>query len=484
MGANSFVCETIDGVAVLCWNDSTSMMNLLDFGVIMELRAHIDRIFRDDSVEGIVLTSGKKDFSGGMDLRLFSTFASNKEKESTENEGETELMLSNSQRAYTFIMQIHELLLLIEKSKKPFVSASPGTAIGGGYEIMLATHRRFLADNPKARIGLPEVLVGLFPGAGGTTRLIRMLGIARAAPYLLEGKLLNPEKAMRAGLVDEIVAPDKLVARAIAWVKQAKPADILKPWFKSDYKIPGGGVYSAAGASVFVSWIAMANQHSWGNYPNINGMLSAIYEGSLVSFETALRIETRWFVNVLLKPQSQAMIKTMFVNKQSLEKGGARPKEIPTNPVKKLGIVGAGFMGSEIAYSSACAGINVVLLDKDEESLNEDKKKIQTLVDEYAKRGISQDVIDGINSRLHFSMDTDEFKLCDLVIESVYEDLALKNEILNGIDAVVAPECIIATNTSTFLLNANASLTRIGTFLSCITKSNALAIVWQLVCSP
>ena len=226
-------------------------------------------------------------------------------------------------------------------------------------ELPLATHRIFLADNPKAKVGLPEIMVGIFPGAGGTTRLVRKLGAMGASPFLLEGKMVSPDKA-KGTLVDEVVADP--VAAAREWVLKATDADILKPWDAKGYKMPGGAPYHPAGFMTFVGAAAMVHGKTQGVYPAAKALLSAVYEGALVPFDTALKIEARWFTNVLMNPSSGAMIRSLFLNKEALEKGAVRPDGIPDQRVKKLGVLGAGLMGAGIALVSAQAGIDVVLI--------------------------------------------------------------------------------------------------------------------------
>ncbi len=216
------------------------------------------------------------------------------------------------------------------KGGKPIVAALPGTALGIGLELPLACHRIIAADNPKAKIGLPEIMVGIFPGAGGTTRLVRKMGAMMAAPFLLEGKLSSPKEAKAAGIIDEVVAPDQLLARAKEWVLSAKDADLVKPWDDKGYKMPGGAPYHPAGFMTFVGANAMVHGKTMGVYPAAKALLSAVYEGALVPFDTALKIEARWFTSVLMNPSSSAMIRSLFINKEALEKGalpaeGARP---------------------------------------------------------------------------------------------------------------------------------------------------------------
>ena len=267
-----------DGVAVITWDVPGKSMNVLSLDGAATLSGLIDDALADASVKGIVITSGKKDFAGGMDLNVIAG-----------------MKQGGAQAVFDGVMGLHHLLRKIElagmdfktkKGGKPIAAALPGTALGIGLELPLSTHRIFAAENPKAKIGLPEIMVGIFPGAGGTTRLVRKLGAMGAAPLLLEGKLNDPAKAKSAGLIDEVVADP--VAAARAWVLSATEADLVKPWDAKGYKMPGGEPYHPAGFMTFVGASAMVHGKTMGVYPAAKALLSAVYDGALVPFESAL----------------------------------------------------------------------------------------------------------------------------------------------------------------------------------------------------
>ncbi|MFW5655078.1 MAG: enoyl-CoA hydratase-related protein, partial [Roseicyclus sp.] len=352
-----------DGVAVITWDVPGKSMNVLSREAFAEVDALIDAALADAAVKGIVITSGKDSFAGGMDLNTLAVIRA--------EAGE-----DPAQGLFDFTMEGHRILRKLEragmdpktlKGAKPVACAITGTCMGIGTEIALACHRRFMADAPGAKIGLPEILVGIFPGGGGTTRYSRMVGAMAAAPVLLEGKTLDPKKAKGASLVDEVVPPGDLLARAKDWVLGATDADCVKPWDQKGWKMPGGAPYHPAGFMTFVGASAMINGKTRGVYPAARALLSAVYEGALVDFDTALRIEARWFTSVLMNPSSSAMIRSLFLNKQALEKGANRP-DTPDQRVQKLGVIGAGMMGAGIAYVSAQAGIEVVLIDASQEA--------------------------------------------------------------------------------------------------------------------
>jgi len=432
-----------DGIATITWDVPGKSMNVMSFEGIALLDEMIDDVLADDAVKGVVITSGKDSFAGGMDLNLLASM-----KEAAGDDPARGL--------FEGTMKMHGLLRKIEragmdpktlKGGKPIVAALPGTAAGIGLELPLATHRTFIANNPKAKVGLPEIMVGIFPGAGGTTRLVRKLGAMGAAPFLLEGKMLSPDKA-KGQLVDEVV--DDPVTAAREWVLNAKDADLVKPWDQKGYKMPGGAPYHPAGFMTFVGAAAMVNGKTQGVYPAAKALLSAVYEGALVPFDTALKIEARWFTNVLLNPSSGAMIRSLFVNKEALEKGAVRPAGIEDQRVKKLGVLGAGLMGAGIALVSAQAGIEVVLIDRDQESADKGKAYTQKYIDGGIKRGkTTQEKGDALLARITPTPDLDALKGCDLIIEAVFEDPKVKAEITQKVEAIIPDDCIFASNTST-----------------------------------
>ncbi len=429
-----------DGVAIITWDVPNKSMNVLSEHGIRELDALVDDALADDAVKGIVITSGKPDFAAGMDLNVLGGM-----KEA-----------GGAEAIFGLVMQLHKMLRKIEragmdpktlKGGKPIAAALPGTALGIGLELPLSTHRIFAADNPKAKIGLPEIMVGIFPGAGGTTRLVRKLGAMGAAPLLLEGKLNDPKKAKAAGIIDEVVEDPLAAARD--WVLNAKDADLVKPWDAKGYKMPGGEPYSAAGFMTFVGASAMVHGKTLGVYPAAKALLSAVYEGAMVPFDQALKIEARWFTNVLMNPSSGAMIRSLFINKEALEKGANRP-DVPDEKVQKVGILGAGMMGAGIAYVSAMAGIQVVLIDAKQESADKGKSYSAGLLDKAISRKKSTEEKKAeVLSRITATTDYAALEGCDLIVEAVFEDPAVKAEVTKKAEAVIPPTAIFATNTST-----------------------------------
>jgi 3-hydroxyacyl-CoA dehydrogenase/enoyl-CoA hydratase/3-hydroxybutyryl-CoA epimerase len=434
-----------DGVATITWDIPGKSMNVLSLPGLAELNAHVDSALADAGVKGIIITSGKKDFAGGMDLNVIARM-----KEDAGDEPARGL--------FEGIMQMHAVLRKIEragmdpktlKGGKPVVAALPGTGLGIGFEIPLACHRIIAADNPGAKIGLPEIMVGIFPGAGGTTRLVRKLGAMAAAPFLLEGKLSDPRKAKAAGLIDEVVAPEDLLARAKEWVLSASDAELVKPWDAKGYKMPGGTPYTPQGFMTFLGAAAMVHGKTNGVYPAAKALLSAVYEGAQVPFDTALKIEARWFVNVLMNPSSGAMIRSLFINKEALEKGANRP-DVGDERVQKVGVLGAGMMGAGIAYVSAQAGIQVVLIDSTQEAADRGKGYSAGLLDKGMKRGkVTEAKKAEVLGRITATTDYAALQGCDLIVEAVFEDPKVKADVTAKAEAVIPDTAIFASNTST-----------------------------------
>jgi 3-hydroxyacyl-CoA dehydrogenase / enoyl-CoA hydratase / 3-hydroxybutyryl-CoA epimerase len=433
------------GVAIITWDVPGKSMNVMSIEGLQQLEAAIDDALGDEAVKGIVITSGKEgSFAGGMDLNLLA-----KMKEDAGDDPARGL--------FEGVMQMHALLRKIEragmapktnKGGKPIAAALPGTAAGIGLELPLATHRIFAADNPKARIGLPEIMVGIFPGAGGTTRLVRKLGAMGASSFLLEGKMVNPAKAKSGGLIDEVV--DDPLAAARDWVLNAKPADIVKPWDAKGYRMPGGAPYHPAGFMTFVGASAMVFGKTQGAFPAAKALLSAVYEGALVDFDTALKVEARWFTSVLMNPSSGAMIRSLFLNKEALEKGAVRPKDVPDQRVKKVGVLGAGMMGAGIALVSAMAGIEVVLVDRDQESADKGKAYSESYMDKgISRKKATPEKKEAVMGLITATPDLEALKGCDLIIEAVFEDMGVKAEMTKKVEAIIPGDCIFASNTST-----------------------------------
>lgn len=437
------LAKDAQGIATITWDTAGKSMNVMSIQGFSDLSDLVDDALADDAVKGIIITSGKDgSFAGGMDLNVIA-----KMKDDAGDEPAKGL--------FEGVMGMHAVLRKIEragmdpktnKGGKPIACVMPGTALGIGFEIPLACHRTFVANNPKAKIGLPEIMVGIFPGAGGTTRLVRKLGAMAAAPFLLQGKLSDPTRAKQAGLIDEV--SDDPMSDARAWV--LSEPNIVKPWDEKGYKMPGGTPYHPAGFMTFLGASVMVHSETQGAFPAAKALLSAVYEGALVPFDTALKIETRWFVHTLMNPSSAAMIRSLFINKEALDKGAVRPADVPDQRVKKLGVLGAGMMGAGIALVSAQAGIEVVLIDRDQASADKGKAYTATYMDKgIARKKATPEKKEALLNLITATDDVNALKGCDLIVEAVFEDMSVKAEITKRVEAVVGEDCIFASNTST-----------------------------------
>ncbi|MEM1299567.1 MAG: 3-hydroxyacyl-CoA dehydrogenase NAD-binding domain-containing protein [Pseudomonadota bacterium] len=444
-----FTMAVEDGIATITWDLPGASMNVLSIEGVEQLDALVDKVLADDAIKGAVITSGKPDFAAGMDLNVI---ASTKQRAAAAGGNVAE-------GVFSMVMDLHGVLRKIErggadpktnKGGKVFCWAAPGTALGIGLEIGLACHQRIAADNAKAKIGLPEILVGIFPGAGGTTRLIRMLGLMGSAESLLQGKTYAPKKAKALMMIDKVVPGDELLAAARDWVANATEKDAVKPWDEKGYKMPGGAPYTPKGFEMFMGGVTMTHGKTQGAYPAPKAMLSAAYEGALVPFDTAIKIEARWFTSVLMNPSSEAMIRSLFINKQALEKGAVRPAGVADMSVKKVGVLGAGMMGAGIAYVSANAGIEVVLLDQKQEAADKGKAYSEGILDKgISRKKVTEEKKAGVLGRITATTDYAALEGCDLIVEAVFEDTGIKARVTEATEAVIPEDAIFASNTST-----------------------------------
>ena len=440
-----------DGIALVSWDMPGRSMNVINFEVIEELGALVERIVADTAVKGAVVTSAKATFCAGADLtlleRLMDIFA-----DMAKSQGEE----AAAARLFAESRKLSLLYRRIETCGKPWVAAINGTALGGGFELTLACHYRVAADNAKTRVGVPEIKVGLFPGAGGTQRIARMMPPSDSLQFLLKGDQhrLNRAKAMK--LIDAVVPAADLIRTAKDWIKAGGKAKA--PWDVDGFKWPGGPVYSEAGMMVFPAANAIYRRETYDNYPAARAILHCVYEGLQLPMDQALRVESRWFAKILRSPEAAAMIRTLFVSMQELNKGARRPAELPPSKLGKLGIVGAGFMGMGIAQVSAQAGIQVVLVDRDQETADKGKAALHKRIsDRIAKGRASTADREAVMNAITATADYGMLKDCDLVIEAVFEDRKVKAEVIAKVQAVLGEGTIFASNTSTLPISSLAA---------------------------
>ena len=339
MTFQNFTIDTdADGIALVTWNMPNRSMNVIDEKVIEELAAIAERVATDAAIKGAVLTSGKDSFCGGADLTMLETL-SRTFAELTKSQGEE----AANKRLFDESRKLSQIARRMETCGKPWVAALNGTAMGGGLELALACHHRVAADSDKTRLGLPEIKVGLFPGGGGTQRIARMLQPADALQFLLKGDQLRLNRAKAMKLIDAVVPQADLVQTAKNWIKAGGTAKA--PWDVDGFKLPGGLVYSKNGMMVFPAANALYRRETYDNYPAARAILQVVYEGLQLPMDQALRVESRYFAKILRSPEAAAMIRSLFVSMQDLNKGARRPADVPPKPIKKVGILGAGFMG-------------------------------------------------------------------------------------------------------------------------------------------
>ena len=439
-----------DGIALVTWNMPGRSMNVIDASVMEELAAIVERVASDGAIKGAVLTSGKDAFCAGADLTMLET-QSRAFAALLKSQGEE----AANQHLFTESRKFSQIARRVETCGKPWVAALNGTAMGGGFELALACHRRIAADNDKTRLGLPEIKVGLFPGGGGTQRVARMMPPADALQFLLKGDQLRLSRAKAMKLVDEVVPAAELVQKSKDWIKAGGSAKA--PWDVDGFKLPGGLVYSKAGMMVFPPANALYRRETYDNYPAARAILQVVYEGLQLPMDQALRVESRYFAKILRSPEAAAMIRSLFVSMQELNKGARRPAGVPAKKVKKVGILGAGFMGAGVAYVTAQAGIDVVLIDRDQESADKGKAHSQKLITDQINRGRATAADrDALLARITATPDYAALKDCDLIVEAVFEDRKVKEEAIAKAQAVIGSETIFGSNTSTLPITSLA----------------------------
>jgi 3-hydroxyacyl-CoA dehydrogenase/enoyl-CoA hydratase/3-hydroxybutyryl-CoA epimerase len=449
--ANFKLDTDADGIALITWDMAERSMNVINTSVIEELGALVDKIAADTAIKGVIITSGKDAFCAGADLTMLegmgAVFAN---LVGTKGEEAAAAFIFEESR------KLSQLYRRLETSGKPWVCALNGTAMGGGFELALACHYRIAADNPKTRLGLPEIKIGLFPGAGGTQRVARMLQPADALQFLLKGDQLKVDRAKAMKLIHAVVPEVDLIKASKDWIKAGGKAKA--PWDAEGFRLPGGAVYSKAGMMTFPAANAIYRRETYDNYPAARAILQVVYEGLQVPFDTALRIESRWFAKILRSPQAAAMIRSLFVSMQDLNKGARRPPNEPPTSLKKIGIVGAGFMGAGIAQVSAAAGLKVVLIDRDQETADKGMAGLhKALSDRVMKGRMKGAERDEQLARISPAADYATLKDCDLVIEAVFEDRKVKSDVIAKIQAVIGDNTIFGSNTSTLPITSLAS---------------------------
>lgn len=452
MNLTNFRFETdADGISTLTWDMPGRSMNVITPEVMAELDQVVDKVASTEAIKGCVVTSGKEAFSGGADLTMLQGLRDLYVK-LARDKGEQAAM----QSFFDESRKLSQLYRKLETCGKPFAAAIHGVCLGGAFELALACQLRVVSDDASTRVGLPEIKVGLFPGAGGTQRVARLMQTGDALQMLFKGEQIKALPARNSGLVHAVVPRDQLVAAAKEWLRANPQAKA--PWDDPKFKLPSNKVHSPAGMQIWPPANAIYRRETNDNYPAARAILSAVYEGLQLPIDLALRVESRYFAKILRTKEAASMIRSLFVSMQELNKGARRPADVPPSKLKKVGVVGAGFMGAGIAYVTANAGLEVVLVDRDMEAAEKGKAYSHKLVSDQIMKGRAKTADrDALLGRIKASADYTDLKGCDLVIEAVFEDPKVKAEVIARVEAVVGPKTIFGSNTSTLPITGLAA---------------------------
>ncbi len=424
--------EDDGSIAILRIDLRDRSMNVLDPGVIDAIAVATGEAIADPAISGIVITSGKENgFLAGADLTVVSGW------------GDPAYALA-SVRAE--VAKLGNTFRAIETCGKPVVAACNGLALGGGLELALACHYRVVTRH--ARYGLPEITLGLLPGAGGTQRVMRLIGIQAALPILMQGRTISGAEAVEAGLAHEAVDRGQVVNAALAALRENR-VKALAAWDEKGFRLPGGDAYAPANANALTVASTLSHVASKGNNTAPLAILRCIHDGSRLPFDKAQQVEQKYFVDLLRKPAARNIVRTMFITKQSADKLKRRPEGPPKHIMSRMGVLGTGIMGSGIAEVSAAAGIDVVLVDRSADIAEASKTRIAKGLDRQVAQGrLTQERRDAILSRIHVGAGIEAFAGCELVIEAILEDIKVKQDAIRNVEAVLGEDAIFATNTS------------------------------------
>lgn len=424
-----------DGI-VLITMDMSGPVNAMNDEYRPAMAATVDRLEQEEGLSGVIFASAKKTFFAGGDLNELLAVAKG-------DEGEFLDMLRNTKA----------VLRRLEKLPVPVVAAINGAALGGGFELCLSCNHRIAWDNRAVQLGLPEVTLGLLPGGGGVVRMVNLLGLEKAMPYLVEGRKVAPAKAMAEGMIHETVESlEELLPRARAWILENKDdeAAAVQPWDSKGHRIPGGNASSPKLAQLLMGAPAMLRQQTRGLLPAPEKILDCAIEAARLNFDTALEVESRGLTYLVVTPVAKNMISTFFFGMNRVNGGASRPDGCDKYQTKKVGILGAGMMGQGIAYASAMAGIEVVLKDISQEAADKGKAYSQTLLEKRVERGrMSEDQKADVLGMILPTANDKDLQGCDLIIEAVFENIELKHQITQNLEGYLAPGGVWGSNTST-----------------------------------
>ena len=424
-----------DGIVTVTM-DMSGPVNAMNEEYRQAMAATIDRLEREQGLAGVVIASAKKVFFAGGDLN--------------------ELLAAQPGNEAHFMDMLRVTksnLRRLEKLPVPVVAAINGAALGGGFEICLCCNHRIAWDDKSVQLGLPEVSLGLLPGGGGVVRMVNLLGLEKALPYLLEGRKVAPQAALAEGMIDDTVATiGELVPAARAWiVANAGNEDAaVQPWDRKGFRLPGGNASSPKLAQLIMGAPAMLRQKTRGLLPAPEKILDCAVEAARLDFDTALDVESRGLTYLAVTPQAKNMISTFFFGMNKVNGGASRPQGIAPTTTRKLGVLGAGMMGQGIAYVSAAAGIEVVLKDVSIEAADKGKAYSQKLLEKQVARGrMTQEQMAAVLGLIKPTADDADLRGCDLIIEAVFENMDLKHRITRATEGCLAENGVWGSNTST-----------------------------------
>lgn len=431
--------KNADNIVILTLDSPNQSANTMNADFRAALAETVEKLKADEQIAGIIFRSAKKTFFAGGDL--------------------DELIQAQPEQASDFFQMVEGMkaqLRYIETRGIPVVAALNGTALGGGWELALGCHHRIALNDPKTRFGLPEVTLGLLPGGGGIVRMVRLLGLQTAFPFLIEGKQFGVEKALSLGLIhDTADSADEMLQKAIDWI-QAHPKS-QQPFDVKGYKIPGGDPKHPAVAQMLAIAPAILCDKTKGCYPAPEAIMSAAVEGAQVDVDTALTIESRYFTYLATGQVSKNMIGTFWHGLNAIKSGASRPQDIPQWQAKKVGILGAGMMGAGIAYAAAIKGIAVILKDVAIENAEKGKAYSQKLLDKKVAQGrMTAEKRDQILARITPTASAADLASCDLIIEAVFENQQLKAQVTQEAESYLAADGVMASNTSTLPISGLA----------------------------
>jgi 3-hydroxyacyl-CoA dehydrogenase/enoyl-CoA hydratase/3-hydroxybutyryl-CoA epimerase len=441
MITNTIRYELADGIATLTFDEQGSPVNTMCRQWQRDLQAVTAQVLLDKAqITGIVLASAKSSFFAGADLKATMR-----------------LTAADAPAVFTEIETMKRAFRALEMLGKPVVTCLNGAALGGGWEVALIGHHRIAVNDAKIQLGLPEITLGLMPGATGITKMVRLLGLMGAQPYILESQLFNPAQAHALGLVHELVdSADQLRPAALAWIAAHPSAQ--HPWDDKAYKLPGGTPANPKIAGALTVAPAMLKQKTRGLYPAPEYALAAMAEGAMVDYDTALRIESRYLAKLMTTPVARNMINTFFFNMNAIKSGQSRPKNVPRYRPQKVGLLGAGMMGAGIAYAQASRGITTVLKDVSLEKAQAGKAYSAKITQARVDKGrMSPHDQAALLDRITPTDNTANLAGCDLIIEAVFEDRALKARVTQEAEPQLAAGGFFASNTSTLPISGLAT---------------------------